>query len=54
MFFLSINFSAQGPWHAIIAYDACVRLCLHSWARGCMEAPMFLDNECALLREAFG
>ncbi|KAJ0085119.1 hypothetical protein Patl1_08631 [Pistacia atlantica] len=46
--------SALGPWHAVIAYDACVRLCLHAWARGCMEAPMFLDNECALLRDAFG
>ncbi|XVE55588.1 hypothetical protein DITRI_Ditri03aG0171100 [Diplodiscus trichospermus] len=43
-----------GPWHAVIAYDACVRLCLHAWARGCMEAPMFLENECALLRDAFG
>ncbi|KAL6997387.1 hypothetical protein U1Q18_007514 [Sarracenia purpurea var. burkii] len=47
--------SAQGPWHAVIAYDACVRLCLHAWAKeGCEEAPMFLDNECALLRNAFG
>ncbi|CDP11484.1 unnamed protein product [Coffea canephora] len=44
---------ALGPWHAVIAYDACVRLCLHAWARGCMEAPMFLENECALLRNAF-
>ncbi|KAH7679631.1 hypothetical protein IHE45_06G071100 [Dioscorea alata] len=46
--------SAQGPWHCVVAYDACVRLCLHSWARGCMEAPIFLENECALLRSAFG
>ncbi|XP_022768426.1 uncharacterized protein LOC111312441 isoform X2 [Durio zibethinus] len=46
--------SALGPWHAVIAYDACVRLCLHAWARGCMEAPMFLENECALLRDTFG
>ncbi|CAK7347233.1 unnamed protein product [Dovyalis caffra] len=46
--------SALGPWHAVIAYDGCVRLCLHAWARGCMEAPMFLENECALLREVFG
>ncbi|EEF48602.1 conserved hypothetical protein [Ricinus communis] len=45
--------SALGPWHAVIAYDGCVRLCLHAWARGCMEAPMFLENECALLRDAF-
>ncbi|XP_020090273.1 uncharacterized protein LOC109711557 isoform X2 [Ananas comosus] len=46
--------SGQGPWHSVIAYDACVRLCLHSWARGCMEAPIFLENECALLRSTFG
>lgn len=51
---LHVKFSALGPWHAVIAYDACVRLCLHAWARSCMEAPMFLENECALLREAFG
>ncbi|XP_065880895.1 uncharacterized protein [Euphorbia lathyris] len=46
--------STFGPWHAVIAYDGCVRLCLHAWAKGCMEAPVFLENECALLREAFG
>ncbi|KAK3030728.1 hypothetical protein RJ639_036532, partial [Escallonia herrerae] len=45
--------SALGPWHAVIAYDACVRLCLHAWAKGCMEAPMFLESECALLRNSF-
>ncbi|KAK8941529.1 hypothetical protein KSP40_PGU018169 [Platanthera guangdongensis] len=44
----------QGHWHSVLAYDACVRLCLHSWARGCMEAPIFLENECSLLRNAFG
>ncbi|KAK7275828.1 hypothetical protein RIF29_16953 [Crotalaria pallida] len=46
--------SALGPWHGVIAYDACVRLCLHAWAMQCMEAPMFLENECSLLRDAFG
>lgn len=46
--------SSLGPWHSVIAYDACVRLCLHAWAKGCMEAPMFLENECALLRSTFG
>ncbi|KAG5553492.1 hypothetical protein RHGRI_011386 [Rhododendron griersonianum] len=44
--------SAQGPWHAVIAYDACVRLCLHAWVKQCMEAPLFLENECALLCNA--
>ncbi|KAG8373426.1 hypothetical protein BUALT_Bualt11G0023000 [Buddleja alternifolia] len=46
--------SGLGYWYAVLAYDACVRLCLHAWARGCMEAPTFLENECALLRDAFG
>lgn len=47
--------SAQGPWCAVISYDACVRLCLHSWAKGCTEeAPYFLNNECASLRNSFG
>ncbi|XP_031388019.1 uncharacterized protein LOC116201048 [Punica granatum] len=46
--------SALGPWHSVIAYDACVRLCLNAWARGCTEAPMFLENECSLLRDTFG
>ncbi|KAL5755308.1 hypothetical protein ACOSP7_023528 [Xanthoceras sorbifolium] len=47
--------SGLGPWCAVISYDACVRLCLHSWAKGCEEeAPYFLNNECALLRNAFG
>ncbi|KAH7860036.1 hypothetical protein Vadar_008426 [Vaccinium darrowii] len=46
--------SGLGPWCAVISYDACVRLCLHLWARGCEEAPIFLDNECLLLRNTFG
>ncbi|TYI39405.1 hypothetical protein ES332_A02G096100v1 [Gossypium tomentosum] len=47
----TFHVSGLGPWQAVIAYDAC---CLHAWARGCMEAPMFLENECALLRDTFG
>ncbi|KAL0763140.1 hypothetical protein Bca101_079291 [Brassica carinata] len=50
----SDTISARGTSHAVVSYDACVRLCLHAWAKGCMEARMFLENECALLREAFG
>ncbi|XP_050206018.1 uncharacterized protein LOC126655767 isoform X2 [Mercurialis annua] len=47
--------STQGPWYAVISYDACVRLCLHSWAKGCTEeAPYFLNNECESLRNSFG
>ncbi|XP_044469211.1 uncharacterized protein LOC123198570 isoform X2 [Mangifera indica] len=47
--------SGLGPWCAVISYDACVRLCLNSWAKGCgKEAPYFLNNECAVLRSAFG
>ncbi|XP_057442468.1 uncharacterized protein LOC130734157 [Lotus japonicus] len=50
----SFHASALGPWYGVIAYDACVRLCLHAWAMQNMEAPMFLENECSLLRDAFG
>lgn len=46
--------SGHGPWQSVIAYDACTRLCLNAWARGCMEAPIFLENECELLRDSFG
>ncbi|CAF2131185.1 unnamed protein product [Brassica napus] len=50
----SDTISARGTSHAVVSYDACVRLCLHAREKGCMEARMFLENECALLREAFG
>ncbi|EPS74419.1 hypothetical protein M569_00332, partial [Genlisea aurea] len=46
--------SGQNAWQALVSYDACVRLCLHLWARGCAEAPEFLRDESLLLRDAFG
>ncbi|XWS45008.1 hypothetical protein CRYUN_Cryun15aG0098800 [Craigia yunnanensis] len=47
--------SGLGPWCAVLSYDACVRLCLNSWAKGCTEeAPYFLNRECSQLRKAFG
>ncbi|GJU02566.1 hypothetical protein Tco_1112904 [Tanacetum coccineum] len=46
--------SGQNPWQTLITYDACFRLCLNAWARGCTEAPTFLNDECRLLRNAFG
>ncbi|MCO5588510.1 hypothetical protein L7F22_042467 [Adiantum nelumboides] len=46
--------SGHAAWQVLIAYDACVRLCLRAWAKGCMEAPEFLLNECLLLRNSFG
>ncbi|KAH9312417.1 hypothetical protein KI387_027452 [Taxus chinensis] len=46
--------SGHGAWQALLAYEACVRLCLRAWATGCMEAPEFLNDECAVLRSAFG
>ncbi|XP_024979103.1 uncharacterized protein LOC112516321 [Cynara cardunculus var. scolymus] len=46
--------SGQNPWQTLITYDACFRLCLNAWARGCPEAPVFLSDECRLLRNAFG
>ncbi|KAK8517885.1 hypothetical protein V6N13_128043 [Hibiscus sabdariffa] len=48
------NASGQYAWQTLIAYDACIRLCLYAWARGCHEAPEFLRDECLLLRSAFG
>ncbi|XWS75937.1 hypothetical protein CRYUN_Cryun01aG0134500 [Craigia yunnanensis] len=48
------NASGQYAWQTLIAYDACIRLCLYAWARGCPEAPEFLRDECLLLRSAFG
>ncbi|KNA08755.1 hypothetical protein SOVF_159690 [Spinacia oleracea] len=49
------NFHASGlsPWNGVVTYDACVRLCLNSWDKGCKEASFFLNNECAVLRDAF-
>ncbi|XP_063950453.1 uncharacterized protein LOC108219853 isoform X2 [Daucus carota subsp. sativus] len=46
--------SGQNAWQSLVAYDACFRLCLNAWTRGCMEAPEFLRDECLLLRNAFG
>lgn len=48
------SYSAQNAWQSLVAYDACFRLCLNAWTRGCMEAPEFLRDECLLLRNAFG
>uniref|UniRef100_A0A7N0UW01 Uncharacterized protein n=1 Tax=Kalanchoe fedtschenkoi TaxID=63787 RepID=A0A7N0UW01_KALFE len=46
--------STLGIWQAVISYEACVRLCLNAWSRRCPEAQMFLENECAILRDSFG
>ena len=46
--------SGQYAWQTLISYDACIRLCLNAWARGCTEAPEFLRDECIVLRSAFG
>ncbi|KAM3684561.1 hypothetical protein ACJW31_11G053000 [Castanea mollissima] len=48
------NTSGQYAWQTLISYDACIRLCLNAWARGCTEAPEFLRDECIVLRSAFG
>ncbi|XP_009601182.1 uncharacterized protein [Nicotiana tomentosiformis] len=52
--FPTYHASVRGSWQAFVAYEACARLCLHSWAKGFNEAPAFLENECALLRDGFG
>eukprot|EP00250_Pteridium_aquilinum_P008976 c18351_g1_i1 orf=647-4504(+) len=49
-----LRLSGHAAWQALIAYDACVRLCLRAWAKGCVEAPEFLLNECSVLRNSFG
>ncbi|XP_057440849.1 uncharacterized protein LOC130732865 [Lotus japonicus] len=46
--------NSQYAWQTLITYDACIRLCLQSWAKGCTEAPEFLKDECLALRAAFG
>ncbi|KAJ6880616.1 hypothetical protein NC652_033831 [Populus alba x Populus x berolinensis] len=51
---LCYNTGGQYAWQTMIAYDACIRLCLYAWARGCTEAPEFLRDECLILRSAFG
>lgn len=50
----SYHSSSHNAWQTFVAYDACFRLCLNAWARDCMEAPQFLQDECFLLRNAFG
>ncbi|XWS47271.1 hypothetical protein CRYUN_Cryun14cG0138100 [Craigia yunnanensis] len=50
----AISIDGQYAWQTLIAYDACIRLCLYAWARGCPKAPEFLRDECLLLRSAFG
>ncbi|XP_078438444.1 portal protein [Wolffia australiana] len=51
---INYHSSSQNAWQTFVAYDACFRLCLNAWSRGCMEAPHFLQDECSLLRNAFG
>ncbi|CAA7035193.1 unnamed protein product [Microthlaspi erraticum] len=48
------SISGQYAWQSLLAYDACVRLCLYAWSKGSSEAPEFLRDECRLLRGAFG
>ncbi|XP_038704638.1 uncharacterized protein LOC120000578 [Tripterygium wilfordii] len=52
----SVDYSTSGQhaWQTLVAYDACIRLCLHAWSRCCTEAPEFLRDECLVLRSAFG
>ncbi|KAL9241380.1 hypothetical protein vseg_015499 [Gypsophila vaccaria] len=49
------NFYASdlSPWSSVVSYDACIRLCLNLCAKGRKDASFFLDNECAVLRDAF-
>ncbi|CAN7024066.1 hypothetical protein IGI04_024069 [Brassica rapa subsp. trilocularis] len=52
--FPTFHASEQGPWSAMIAYEACMRLCLHSQSVDRVhEASYFLNNECKTMRKAF-
>uniref|UniRef100_A0A1J3H0H0 Uncharacterized protein n=1 Tax=Noccaea caerulescens TaxID=107243 RepID=A0A1J3H0H0_NOCCA len=52
--FPTFHASEQGPWSAMIAYEACVRLCLHSSSTDRVrDATYFLNNECTVMRNAF-
>lgn len=52
--FPTFHASEQGPWSAMIAYEACMRLCLHSSSVDRVsEASYFLNNECKTMRNAF-
>ncbi|CAH8374965.1 unnamed protein product [Eruca vesicaria subsp. sativa] len=52
--FPTFHASEQGPWSAMIAYEACMRLCLHSLSVDRVnEASYFLNNECKTMRNAF-
>ncbi|KAF3505578.1 hypothetical protein F2Q69_00004678 [Brassica cretica] len=52
--FPTFHASEQGPWSAMIAYEACMRLCLHSMSVDRVnEASYFLNNECKTMRKAF-
>uniref|UniRef100_A0A803M875 Uncharacterized protein n=1 Tax=Chenopodium quinoa TaxID=63459 RepID=A0A803M875_CHEQI len=46
--------NGQHAFQTLVAYDACIRLCLHAWSKGCPDAPEFLRDECLILRTAFG
>jgi len=48
------NDSGQYAWQSLLAYDACIRLCLYEWSKGSTEASEFLRDECRILRGAFG
>ncbi|KAG9135285.1 hypothetical protein Leryth_015185 [Lithospermum erythrorhizon] len=51
--FPTYHASELGSWYGVISYEACVRLCIDACARGCKEAPFFLVNKCAVLRNSF-
>ncbi|EOA14637.1 hypothetical protein CARUB_v10027895mg [Capsella rubella] len=48
------SISGQYAWQSLLAYDACIRLCLYEWSKGSTEASEFLRDECRILRGAFG
>ncbi|KAI4308594.1 hypothetical protein L6164_031650 [Bauhinia variegata] len=54
LYYSTSSWSSQFAWQTLITYDACIRLCLQAWEKGCTEAPEFLRDQCLALRSAFG
>ncbi|KAJ4758225.1 transmembrane protein [Rhynchospora pubera] len=51
---LAYTTSVHNAWESMVAYEACNRLCMNAYNRGCTEIAEFLQDECVVLRNAFG
>ncbi|XP_078154490.1 uncharacterized protein LOC144549583 [Carex rostrata] len=46
--------SVHNAWESMVAYEACNRLCINACKSGCTQVAEFLQDECVVLRNAFG